>query len=222
MATHGMIALVDIEDQELCSHLRKNLPSAQAFIAEPVCKPLEPFAIGLSNDSESLVFAIEVAEFCGRRYVFAADMGGRVLMYDISDDMLQTLHCQANGGVTCAPPLLDACIASPIPLFFASDEWEAPLNPYDGFYANILDVFYEEKDGAHILWASDARSGIYRMTLTSTCPGPETLLLPTSSADVQFLDTPGVPHYFSKQVTSTGEERLYLADKKTGVRLYTD
>ena len=138
-------------------------------------------------------FAVETSEIDGRTYAFAADMGGRLLVFDVSGDVMFP-----------APedPSLPTSGLAPVSV------WTCPLNPFDGFRDNVINVAVDPPD----VYLATGRRGLTVLEFT-----PSSLALHEIEASPVL--TPGLALGLVLRRVGTSTT-LVVGDSRGGLRLY--
>jgi LVIVD repeat len=138
-------------------------------------------------------FALETDEIDGRDYAFVADMGGRLLVFDVSADKLFPPPGDPSDPTTGLSP-------------FAV--WTCPLNPFDGFRDNVINVAV---DPPRVYLATGRRG----LTILDFDPTTHAL----QEIQPSPVPTPGlVLGLILRRVGSS--TTLVVGDSRAGLRLY--
>jgi len=169
MFRHALVVLHDLGTDPSAPRLLAKLYGADAT---GNATDVEPWTIG------------------GRTYVFAADFGGRVLVFDVTD-------------VFQAPA---ASIVMPIAA------WNAPPNALDGLHENATEIEIDEvtsgTDTRVLAYVAFYRRGVVVLDVSA----------PASPQLVATLDTPGLAE--GVRIRRGGATDLLVADRMGGVRIY--
>lgn len=138
-------------------------------------------------------FALRTQEIAGRTYAFVADVAGRMLVFDVSADVLYP------------PPANPSLPASGL---LPTGVWMTPVNPFDGFRDNVLDVVV---DLPHVYLAT-GRRGVTVLEVASDPQHPREI-------EASPILTPGqaLGLILRKSGAST---TILVGDSRAGLRLY--
>jgi len=95
-------------------------------------------AFGPAGEQGNL-FAVETREIDGRTYAFTADMGGRLIVFDVSGDVLFPAPDDPTQPTSSLAPV---------------SVWTCPVNAFDGFRDNVINVAV---DPPHVYLATGRR-----------------------------------------------------------------
>jgi hypothetical protein len=138
-------------------------------------------------------FSVETQEIDGRTYAFAGDMGGRLLVFDISSDVLFPPPADPSDPTTGIAPL---------------SVWTCPLNPFDGFRDNVINVAVDPPN----VYLATGRRGVSVLTFDA---GTHSL----QEIQASPVPTPGLAlGLFLRKIGST--TTMVVGDSRAGLRLY--
>jgi hypothetical protein len=89
--------------------------------------------------------------------------------------------------------------------------WHAPISPYDGQGANVLDVELAKAGGRRVAYLAAGREGLVSVDVTD----PDSFELPT----IATIDTPGLASGVAK-TRIDGRRLLIVGDQRAGLRVY--
>lgn len=141
---------------------------------------IRPFAVGYGESLAGHAVALDTAEICNRRYAFVADWAGRILLFDISDEILERAKSEfvSRTRAQVRTAHSESVVSQPvqIPLL---QELELDPNYWDGVRDNVTDILYSSEmvtvqagmppEEWHFLYVTAGRSGLIRIRLQVGC-----------------------------------------------------
>jgi hypothetical protein len=138
-------------------------------------------------------FAMTVQEVDGRTCAYVADVGGRLLVFDVSGDVLYPVPSNPEQPATGLAP---------------SAVWTCPVNTYDGFRDNVLDVAIVPPHA----YLATGRRGLTILDVASNPHEPHEI-------EASPILTPGLALGLILRQTDASTT-LVVGDSRGGLRLY--
>jgi hypothetical protein len=138
-------------------------------------------------------FSLRTAEIDGRTYAFVADIGGRLLVFDVSGDVLFPAPSNPSSPATGLAPV---------------GMWTSPPNAFDGYLDNVIDVAID----LPYAYLATGRRGVTVLDIASDPHAPHEI----ESSPVL---TPG--QALGLFVRNAAQDpTLVVADSRAGLRVY--